>query len=72
MSKALKPVKKTMMGLRQALFDEINGLRTGETNIQRAAIIHKLGTQIIECAKLEVNYGGQISVSAKQIPAKLG
>lgn len=67
----LNEVPRTIKGLRRALFDEINGLRTGKTNTSRAMTIHKLATQIIELTKLEVNYAATISAQAKQIGAKL-
>jgi len=67
----LKPVSRTARGLVMALFDEINGLRAGTTTIQRAQTVHKLATQIIESAKLEVFFAGPLRTSAREIAAPL-
>ncbi len=67
----LKEIPKTVRGLRVALFDEINGLRTGRTSVQRAVTIHKLATQIIELTKLEVNHVANLSNLRKNNPIAL-
>lgn len=50
-------VKRTSLGLRDALFDEIDALRTGESNPARAMSIAKLAVQIINSAALEIEMG---------------
>jgi hypothetical protein len=58
----LKAVTRTNNGLRIALFDAINGVRTGQISISEATTIHKLATQIIELTKLEVVNAKIVSV----------
>ena len=47
---------RTSEGLRDILFDEIEGLRRGEGDPQRATIIAKLAGQIVAVAKLDLEY----------------
>lgn len=58
------PVEKTIQGLRRALFDEINGLRTGETTLSKATAVHKLATQIILLTQMELQNAKQIDAIA--------
>ena len=47
---------RTSEGLRDVLFDEIESLRRGEGDPQRATIIAKLAGQIVAVAKLDLDY----------------
>ena len=68
----MKPIDPTVQGLRQALFDEINNIRQGQQTIQRAAVIHKLATQIILLTQMEINNGAALEVRNKNNPIALG
>jgi hypothetical protein len=65
-------IDKTSIGLRDALFDEINGLRAGTTTIARANTIHKLATQIILLTKTEMENGFKMSQLASEKAIRLG
>jgi hypothetical protein len=41
-------IPKTIEGLRDALFDEINSLRSGQGNLQQARAIAQLSAQAID------------------------
>lgn len=49
-----KPVPKTAMGLRDALFDEINLLRAGKSSPQKARIVAQLAHRLIEATRMEI------------------
>lgn len=49
-------VIRTSIGLRDALFDEIDALRNGESNPSRASAMSKLAVQIINSAKMEAQF----------------
>lgn len=64
----LRDIETSTRGLRQALFDEINGLRKGTTSIQRANTVHKLAMEIIHITKLELDYiGKDLPTSIKKL-----
>jgi len=67
MSKELLPVKRTNVGLRIALFDAINGVRTGKMSTNEALTIHKLATQIIELTKMEITNAAMLEHTKKRI-----
>ncbi len=47
------PVVRTSVGLRDALFDEIQAFKEGKGDPQRAMAISKLAAQILASAKLD-------------------
>jgi hypothetical protein len=51
---AAKKTTKTSAGLCDALFDEFDMLRNGESDSSRAAAVAKLAVQIINTKKLEL------------------
>lgn len=53
-SKILPPVERSAEGLRDALFDELNLLRTGETTTAHARALANIARLIIETARLEL------------------
>ncbi len=60
-------VPHTSEGLRDALFQEINGLRSGTTTVERAKAIAMLATRIIESIRAQVQVqklmaGGLVNV----------
>lgn len=50
----LPAVPRTALGLRDALFDEINGLRNGTVTTQRARVMAQIAHRVIEATRLEV------------------
>ena len=56
----LPEIPRTAEGLRDALFDEINGLRKGTTDVNRARVISQLAHRIIEAARLSIQVQGVI------------
>jgi hypothetical protein len=48
-----EPHERTSVGLRDMLFDEIDALRAGKSDPQRAQAISKLAAQILASAKIE-------------------
>lgn len=48
-----QPVDRSSAGLRNALFDEIDALRRGEGDPQRAMAVAKLAQNILATAKME-------------------
>lgn len=52
----LGPVDKTFAGLRDAIFDEINLLRSGDTTIQKARATASLARQAIDSVAVELAY----------------
>ena len=55
-SNATAPTVRTSVGLRDSLFAELDALRAGQSNPQRASAAAKLAVQIINAARLEVEY----------------
>lgn len=50
----LPPVQRTSAGLRNALFDELDALRDGTGNPNRANAVAKLADQVIGTVKMEL------------------
>lgn len=65
-----KPVPKTLEGLRDAIFAEINALRKGTGNLQQARAISQLATQAIDSIRVEIQYGRML-LEAKKLPKVL-
>lgn len=53
---SLKNIERTSVGLRDALFDELDLLRSGEGNAQRAQAVAKLSAQIVSSVKMELDF----------------
>lgn len=53
-AKVLLPVERSAEGLRDALFDELNLLRTGEATTAHARALANVARLIIETARLEL------------------
>ena len=54
--KSVNPAKRTSMGLRNALFDEIDALRRGDGSPERAIAVSKLAFTIIDTVRVEIQY----------------
>lgn len=48
-------VKRTSAGLREMLFEEIDLLRSGESDVQRANAIGKLASGVVETVRMEID-----------------
>ena len=46
--------ERTSLGLRDALFDEIDALRNGNSNPQRASALARLAGQIVNTVRVEI------------------
>lgn len=67
MADLLPPVAATSEGLRDALFDEINGLRAGTTTVQRAKAIALLAARVIESIRAQVQIQKLMTDGAKNV-----
>jgi hypothetical protein len=68
-----KKLKRTTQGLRDALFDEIEELRTGKGDPTKSAAVANLARQIINTAKAEIEFHKIIQSEAKEkTPLVLG
>lgn len=67
------PLQRTSGGLRDALFDEIDALRAGESNAARARSVAMLANSILQSVTAEIEYHKYVSDATKQSSmAKLG
>jgi hypothetical protein len=57
----LSKIPRTSSGLRDALFDEWDALRAGESNPQRAQAIAKLACQVINSVKIEIEFHSHVN-----------
>lgn len=64
MSEKIKSIPRTSAGLRDALFDEWDALRRGESNPQRAQAIAKLACQVVNSVKMEIEFYSHVNSSA--------
>lgn len=65
-------VVRSSAGLRDALFDELDDLRSGKTNPTKANAVSKLAGSIIQTVEMELEVHRIMSkVDAKQPPAEL-
>lgn len=53
-TKTMPPIVRTTAGLRDALFDEIDRMRNGETNATNANAISRLSDQVVNTVYVEV------------------
>lgn len=53
-SKTAAPIIRTSAGLRDAIFDEIDAIRSGSSNPTRANAVAKLATGIVETVRMEL------------------
>lgn len=55
-SKGMNSSKRTSIGLRNALFDEIDALRRGDGDPHRAMAVAKLASTIIDTVRIEMQF----------------
>lgn len=70
--KILEEVPKTTEGLRDALFDEINLIREGKSNPQRARALAQLADRIIDSIRVQIQFGRLLSENNKEGSKHLG
>jgi hypothetical protein len=64
---------RTTQGLRDVLFDEIEELRSGEGDPTKSMAVANLAKQIINVAKIELDFHRQIAAQAQDgSPVKMG
>ena len=66
------PIPKTAEGLRDALFDEINALRSGKTSPQKARAISLLASHVIDSLRVQIQHGRLLLDSDKGKGVLLG
>lgn len=67
------PVPRTAEGLRDALFDEINGIRAGTTTPQRARAVAQLAGQVIDSLRVQIQTERLLlAIKKKKKPLLLG
>ena len=66
------PVPKTVEGLRDAIFDEINAIRRGDVNMARSRAISQLASQAIDSIRVQIQYGRALLLSKSEKPLRLG
>jgi hypothetical protein len=65
-------IPKTIEGLRDALFDEINSLRSGQGNLQQARAIAQLSAQAIDSIRVQIQYGRMLIQTKETKGVQLG
>lgn len=63
------PTVRTSAGLRDALFDELDALRSGNTNPAKANAVAKLADQVIATVKMELDVQKHLSKMPKNAEA---
>ena len=66
-AKVLPAIERTAEGLRDALFDELNLLRTGEATTSHARALSNVARLILECARLEVQQLKTVQQATKSL-----
>lgn len=70
--KRMAPVVRTSAGLRDALFDELDRLRNGETNAARANAVARLSDQVCSTVQLELDVQRYMQKLPNERPASSG
>lgn len=61
----LNGIDRTGQGLRDALFDEIDLIRTGNGDRRRAMAVAALAGRVMDTVKVEIEYAKQMSMASK-------
>ena len=59
--------EQSTVGLRETLFNELDELRNGRSNPQRASAAAKLAVQIINSAKMEIEYQRYVTANGGEV-----
>ncbi len=68
----LMEIPKTAEGLRDALFDEINALRAGQSSPQKSRAISQLASHVIDSIRVQIQQGRLLMDSDKKKELYLG
>lgn len=63
-------VARTSAGLRDAIFDEIDAIRRGESNPTRANAVAKLAAGVVETVRMELEVQKYVNGAAKNTPVE--
>ena len=66
------PVQRTSLGLRNALFDEIDAIRAGTSNPTKANAIAKLATTVVDTVRMEIDVRKMVEKSPAAEMTKKG
>lgn len=66
-SKPEAPIVRTSAGLRDAIFDEIDSIRNGNSNPTRANAVAKLAAGIVETVRMEIDVQKHLHSKAGQV-----
>lgn len=66
-AEAVGPNKSSLVRLRQALFEEIESLRQGKSDANRAMAVSKLAAQVVNSVSVEVKF---MEVTGARMPGK--
>lgn len=66
---ATNPVSRSSMGLRDAIFDEIDAIRNGESNPTRANAVAKLAAGIVDTVRMDIEVQKFAQSTAGQVQA---
>lgn len=61
----MKSIDRTSFGLRDALFDEWDALRRGESTPQKASAISRLAMAAVNSVKIEIEYQKHVQTTLK-------
>lgn len=67
----LPEITRTSSGLRDALLDEIDAMRSGQSNATRANAVAKLAGQVVDTVRMEMEvqrHAEKVAASATVIP----
>ncbi len=60
-------VERTSAGLRDALFDELDSIRSGESNATRANAVAKLAGSVVDTVRMEI----EVQKHARHVVSKV-
>lgn len=63
----MAPVIRTSAGLRDAMFDELDAIRSGTSNPTRAGAVARLSTGIIETVRMEMEVQRQLRSTPERL-----
>ena len=61
------PITRSTSGLRSALFEEMEALRTGVSNAQRARSVAMMANSILQSVQVEIEYHKYVSANKGRI-----
>ena len=64
------PIVRTSAGLRDAIFDEIDGIRNGSSNPTRANAVAKLAAGVVETVRMELEVQRHLRAHKQPDPAQ--